>query len=318
MLWGTAAAAMRQLATAAALLLGVTLATYLLLFSIGDVASSIAPESVGQEQIEALRTKYGLDRPVLTQYWDWLSGVARGDLGVSFRSTRSVSDLLGQRLEATASLALVSLVISLLAAIPLAVIGARHPNLLADRVTRFASVIALSIPNFFLGLLLVLIFAVRFDLLPATGYQPISEGVRRWLTGLILPGLTLGLSLAGEQARTLRASLGSQLAMDYVRTARAKGVRELGVVVNHVGRNSLAPLVTVIGLQLGRLLGGTVLVETVFGLPGLGSLTVTSVFARDLPVVQALVLFTAAMVIAASLLVDLSYHWLRPAVRGSS
>lgn len=307
-----------RLVASVPLLLAVTLGTFLMLYGIGDVATAVAGESASADQIAAIRQSLGLDQPVLFQYGDWLAGMVHGDFGVSFRTGRPIGELLAQRIEPTVSLAVVALALSLAVAVPLAFAGARFPGSVFDRLTQVGSVIGLSIPNFFLGLLLVLVFAVELGWAPATGYSRLADGFGPWLGGLILPGVTLGLSLAGEQARTLRASLRQEMRADYVRTARAKNVPERIVLIRHAGRNASLPLVTVLGLQIGRMLAGAVLVEAVFGLPGLGTLATEAVFTRDLPVVQAIVLLTAMVVLAASLVVDLTYSVLAPTTRSSS
>lgn len=307
--------AAERLLAAVPLLLVVTFGSFLLLYAVGDVAASVAGESASAAQIETVRRNLGLDQPVLLQYWHWLSAAVRGDFGESFRSGRSVNELLSQRMGATVSLATMALALSLLLSVPLAFAGSRWPGSWMDRMTQVGSVIGLSIPNFFLGLILVLLFSVKLGWLPATGYDRLGDGPRGWFLHLLLPAATLGLSLAGEQARTLRASLRQELSADYIRTARAKNVPPGVVLLRHAGRNAGLPLVTVIGLQTGRILAGAVLVEAVFALPGLGSLATDAVFTRDLPIVQAIVLLTAVVVLLASFAVDMTYGLLAPTTR---
>ncbi|MDI9894433.1 ABC transporter permease [Rhodococcus sp. IEGM 1381] len=294
------------------LLLAVTAGTFVLLYGIGDLAASVAGENADAEQIEAIRRQLGLDRPLPVQYFDWLTGVLHGDFGESLRSGRPVADLLGQRLGATISLALFALILSLLISIPMTLLAARFPGSLLDRGCQFIAVVSMSIPNFFLGLLLVLLFAVQLGVFPASGYAPIGDGVNLWATYMFLPAVTLASGLAGEQIRTFRAALHQELDKEYVRTARAKNVSETSVVAKHAGRNAGLPLITIVGLQIGRLLAGTVLIEIVFGIPGLGSSATDAVLTRDVPVVQAIVLLTAVAVLLASLVVDLAYGILAP------
>lgn len=307
-----------RLLAAVPILIVVSLGTYALLFGTGGVGSAAAGDGATAEQIADLKRSLGLDRPVVVQYIDWLAGIVHGDFGESFRSGRPVADLITQRIGATVSLAVVALVISLIVSISAALLGARFPGSWIDRATQVGSVIGLSIPNFFLGLIVVLLFAVQLRWFPSSGYTRLEDGVGPWLQHLILPGFTLGLSIAGEQARTFRASLRTEMRSDYVRTARAKNVPEGAVLVQHAARNAAIPLVTIVGLQVGRLLAGAVLVEAVFSLPGLGSLVTESVFTKDLPVIQAVVLLTAIVVLTMSLLVDLSYRLLNPSLRGAT
>lgn len=299
-------------------LLLVTFGSYVLLFSLGDPASAIAGESATREQLEQIRENLGLDQSVFRQYWNWLVDFLHGNLGRSFGSGRPVSDLIEQRLPVTASLGALALVVAVLVSIPLAFLGARHPGTVIDRSASVASVLGLSIPNFFLGLLLTLVFAVRLGWFPATGYTAFTESPQQWLSHLVLPAITLGLAMAGEQARTLRTSLAYEMSEDYIRTARAKNVPRNRILFRHAGRNAGVPLVTVIGLQIGRIVAGAVLVEAVFAIPGIGSLISAAVFTKDLPVVQAVVALTAVVVILLSLLVDLAYGWLTPSARSGT
>lgn len=302
----------QRLLIAVPLLLAVTAGTFVLLYGIGDVAGAVAGENAGAEQIDAVRSELGLDRPLPVQYFDWLWGVLRGDLGESLRSGRDVTDLLGQRLNATIELAVFTLILSLLMSVPITMLAARFPGSLLDKFGQLVAVVSMSFPNFFLGLLFVLLFAVSLGVSPSSGYAPLGDGINLWATYMLLPALTLATGLAGEQIRTFRAALHQELGKEYVRTARAKNVSETAVVAMHAGRNAGLPLITILGLQVGRLLAGTVLIEVVFGIPGLGSSATEAVLTRDVPVVQAIVLLTAIVVLVASLLVDLAYGLLAP------
>ena len=307
-----------RLLAAVPLLIAVTFGTFVLLYSTGDVASAVAGENASAAQIALIRKDLGLDRSVFIQYFHWITGLFQGDLGDSFRSGRSVTDLIGQRIGTTISLAVVALVISLAISVPAAFLGSRFPGSLVDRFTQVGSIIGLSIPNFFLGLVVVLFFAVQLRWLPSSGYSNLADGFGPWLQHLLLPSATLGLAIAGEQARTFRASLRKELDADYIRTARAKNVPERVLLTRHAGRNAALPLITVVGLQVGRLLGGAVLIEAVFALPGLGGLMTEAVFTKDLPIVQAVILLSGIVVLLMSLLVDLSYGVLNPSVRRKS
>lgn len=309
---------MQRVAISIPLLLAVTFGTFFLMYGVGDVAAATAGENASAAQIAAVRTALGLDRPLPVQYVEWLGNAVTGDFGESLRNGRPVTDMLGQGIEATVSLAVLALVFSLMISVPLSLLAARFPGSLVDKFTQLIAVLAMSIPNFFLGLLLVLFLAVQLKAFPSSGYSPIGDGVNLWATYMFLPALTLASGLAGEQIRTFRAALAQQLDAEYVRTARAKNASETRVVVRHAGRNAGLPLITMVGLQVGRLLAGTVLIETVFGIPGLGSSATEAVLTRDVPVVQAIVLLTAIVVLVASLAVDLAYGILAPYTKARS
>lgn len=274
----------------------------------------------GSEGMDAARRtvlthQLGLDQPIPVQYGLWLGRATSGDLGRSYRAQMPVLQLIGQRLPATLLLSAAALIISLLIAIPLGVLAAIRRNSWLDFTALGFAIFGISLPNFWAGILLVLIFAVSLRWLPAIGYVPPQANPVQAVLHLILPAVTLGWSLSGTTTRLMRSSMLEELGKDYVRTARGKGLPQGAVILIHALRNALIPTVTMIGLQLGFLIGGAVVVETVFAWPGIGLLVVDSIFARDYPVVQGVVLTIAVMVVLVNLLVDVVYTVLDPRIR---
>ena len=280
----------------------------------GDPAQLILGTEAPPEALAGLRAQLGLDRPLPLQYLSWLSGVLRGDLGVSLRHGRPVTALIAERLPVTLSLATLSLTLAVLLAVPLGVLAAvRQHSALDYGVLVFAQA-GLALPSFWIGILLILLFALSWRWLPSGGYVPWGENPLGALRSLAMPVLALGLPVAGVLARLVRASMLEELARDHIRTARAKGLSEPQVIVRHVLRNALIPTVTLLGLQLGFLLGGSIVVEQVFALPGLGRLVLFAINNRDLPLIQGLVLFIAVLVVGINFLVDMAYTWLDPRI----
>ena len=273
--------------------------------------------SEGMDEIRraALSQELGLDQPIVVQYGKWLWRAARGDLGNSYRAGIPVLELIAQRLPATLLLSFAALFLSLLMAIPLGIAAAIRRNSWVDASAMFFAIIGISLPAFWSGILLVLVFAVWLGWLPSIGYVSPADDFWGCLSHLILPAITLGWALAGITTRLTRSSLLEELGKDYVRTARGKGQRERAVLLTHALRNALIPIVTMVGLQLGFLIGGTVVVETVFAWPGVGLLVVDSIFARDYPVVQGVVLVIAVLIVVINLLVDVIYTVLDPRIR---
>lgn len=265
----------------------------------------------------ALAHKLGLDQPLWTQYARWLGRLATGDLGYSIRAGMPVSQLIGERLPASLLLVGCSICLAILAAIPLGVLAATHRDSLIDFGGMAAALVTLSIPPFVSGVLLILVFGLALHWLPTLGYPSAHASVLDWIGHLLLPSITLAATLVGIILRLTRSTVLDELGKDYVRTARAKGLRERTVLASHVLKNALLPVITLVGLQLSYLLGGTVIVETVFAWPGLGGLVVDAILARDYPVVQAVVVLIAVFVVVVSLLVDLSYALLDPRLRAS-
>jgi peptide/nickel transport system permease protein len=305
----------RLLATVPVLLL-VTAGVFALLhLTPGDPVDAMMAESADASTKESLRRELGLDRPIAVQYAAWMGRLLRGDLGRSIRNGEPVLENVSRRIRPSLQLALLAMAISLTIAFPVAIASAVRHNTGVDRLGTTFALFGICMPNFLLALLLIFVFGVTLRWLPISGYlDPLEDG---WsgLRSLILPAVTLGLALAAVITRTLRSSLLEALAEDYVRTARAKGLSEWVVIRGHVLKNALIPVVTVLGLQLGTLIGGAVITEYVFALPGVGRLVVDAVFARDYPLVQGVILLIALGFIVSNLLVDLLYGYIDPRIR---
>lgn len=298
------------------ILLGVTVLVFMLVHLIpGDPAEAMLGTEATPDAVAALRQEMGLDRPVAVQYIAWLGRAVRGDLGRSLHAKAPVSELLVDKFTATAELGLVAVVISLLIAIPAGVISAVRKNSLWDYLATLTALFGVSMPNFWLGLGLILFFALHLRWLPASGYVPFGTDPLQNLKHVVLPAITLGTALAAVVARQTRSSMLETLREDYIRTARAKGLAERLVVYRHALKNSLIPIVTVVGLQIGRILGGVVITETIFAWPGIGKLVVDGIFARDVPVVQAVTLVMAVAFVLINLVVDLLYGYIDPRIR---
>lgn len=305
----------RLLATVPLLVIVSLLVFSLVLLIPGDPAYMLAGEDATPEEIAEIRTDMGLDDPVLVQYGRWAGGLLRGDMGTSMFSDQPVLEVLVQRLPVTLSLAFAAIVIALLIALPAGIISGTRPGRFSDRAVTVGASAGLAIPNFWLGLMLVLVFAIWNDWLPATGYIPLAESFQGWLRHILLPAFTLGLSAGAILTRQLRGAMVDVMNQDYIRSARAKGLPWRQVVLKHGLKNAAIPMVTILGLQANYLLGGTVIVEQVFGMPGLGQLAVASVFTRDLPMIQGVVIMAVFVAVAVNLLVDISYGYFNPKVR---
>jgi peptide/nickel transport system permease protein len=298
------------------LLLLVSLMVFSLVLLIpGDPAYLLAGEDATAEEVEAIREDMGLNKPVLVRYGLWLAALVQGDLGTSLFSDQPVLDVILERLPVTLSLALAASLIALAIAVPAGIIAGTRSGRLSDRVVTVGSSIGLAVPNFWLGLMLVLVLAIRNPWFPATGYTPISESVVGWWQHIVLPAFTLGLAAAAILTRQLRGAMVDVMQQDYVRTARAKGLPYRKVVAKHALKNAAIPMVTILGLQANSLLGGTVIVEQIFGMPGIGQLAVASVFTRDLPMIQGVVIMAVFVAVLVNLLVDISYGYFNPKVR---
>ena len=281
----------------------------------GDPAAVIAGDSATPEQVAALREKLGLEKPVVTQFAIWLGGVLRGDLGESYFFRKPVAELIAQRLEPTLALGLAALSIAVSVAVPLGVVAAFRQGTWIDRAVMGLSVAGFSMPVFVLGYLLVWIFSVQLEWLPVQGYARIADGLGPFLERLLLPAVTLALVYVALVARITRTSVLEVLNEDYVRTARAKGLRERDVLTRHALRNAAVPILTVVGIGLSVLIGGAVVTESVFAIPGLGRLTVEAVLSRDFPVIQALILLFATGDVFVNLAIDIGYAVLDPRIR---
>jgi peptide/nickel transport system permease protein len=281
----------------------------------GDPARVMAGTEADAAGLEEIRQKYGLRDPLPVQYVKWLGLALRGDLGESIRTRDSVLRLVGQKLPITLQLAAYSLLVALVIAVPVGVLAAVRRNTAWDYIASSVSLCGLSIPNFWLGIMLILLLSVRLHWLPASGFVPFLEDPWANLQRLLMPAVVLGTALAAVLMRQTRNSMIEVLSADYIRTAYAKGLRTAVVVFRHAIRNGLIPVITIFGLQLGALIGGAVVTEQIFVVPGFGRLILEAVFTRDYPVVQGVVLITASAYVLANLLVDVSYSLLNPRIR---
>jgi peptide/nickel transport system permease protein len=282
----------------------------------GDPAMALAGEEHDPAAVAAIRAKYHLDRPLIVQYGIWIGNVLRGDFGQSLRNKIPVSELLASKLPVTVELAVCSMLIALVLGVPLGIISAARKGRAIDVVANFVALSGLSVPHFWLGIMLILLFAVRLGWLPASGYVPPWENLRLNLTTILLPSFVLGTGVAGVMMRHTRSAMLETLGADYVRTARAKSVSERMVVVKHALRNALIPVITLGAIEFGRLLSGAVLTEQIFAIPGFGKLLVDGVFNRDYAVVQGVVLVSATLFVLLNLLADILYFLANPRLRG--
>ena len=281
----------------------------------GDPALALAGEDRSERGLAEVREKYGLDDPVVVQYFRYLGNVVQGDLGDSSRTGLDVRDTIVDRLPITIELALLSMIFAVVLGIGAGVISAVRRGTPADIGANMAALLGLSLPNFWLGLVLILIFSVSLGWLPASGFVAFSEDPVENLERMIMPAIVLGSGFAALIMRQTRAAMLDSMSADYVRTARAKGLSEREVVGSHALRNSLITVVTVIGLELGVIISGAVVTEQVFVLPGFGKLTIDAVFQRDFPVIQGVVLFTTFAYVVINLVVDLLYSTIDPRIR---
>lgn len=281
----------------------------------GDPALAIAGDSATAEEIARTRERLGLDQPLITQYWDWLTASLRGNLGSSLTSGEPVSEAIARTLPTTLHLVVGGLLVAVLLGVPAGVIAARRPNSAVDSAITSAASVGVAVPSFWLGLILISTFAVRLGWLPATGFVGVTEDLWGSIRHLVLPAIALGLVGAAEIARQLRAAVIDVLSSDHVRTLRAKGLGERSVVWRHGLKGAGVPLLTVIGLQVSRFLGATVVIEVVFGISGLGTLVIRATQSRDYPVVQGVVLVMAVVVVLTNFVIDISYRLLDPRIR---
>lgn len=299
---------LRRILLTAPVLLGVATLVFSLIHLVpGDPAQSMLGESAAPQDIAALRTRLGLDRPLLVQYGVFLRGAVTGDLGRSFRTGQPVTTMLAERVPATAELALAAMAVAILLAVPLGVVAAVWRGTAIDHGAMTFSLAGISIPNFWLGPLLAIVFALELGWLPVSGRGSFAH--------LVLPAVSLGLALAAILARMTRASLLEELGELYVRAARARGVSRAWAVVRHALANSLVPVVTIVALQFGAVLTGAVITETIFAWPGIGRLLIQSIGFRDYPMLQGCILLIAVTYVAVNLATDLLYGWLDPRIR---
>ena len=287
----------------------------LLRFTAGDPAAIIAGDSATAKDVADIREKLGLDQPIAQQFVIWIGRILRGDFGESFFFKRTVAELITARLEPTLALATCTLILAVLIAVPPGVTAAYKRGSWIDRFVMGLSVLGFSVPAFVIGYALMYTFAIHFAWLPVQGYQRLAEGFGGFIQRLVLPSFALAIIYVALIARITRASVLEVLGADHVRTARAKGLAELPILLRHALRNASVPIVTVIGFGVAVLIGGVVVTESVFAIPGLGRLTVDAVLARDYPTVQAVVLLFSAVYVLINLLVDLTYTFLDPRIR---
>jgi peptide/nickel transport system permease protein len=287
----------------------------LLYLSPGDPAAIIAGDTATVDDIARIRAHLGLDQPVHIQFAEWVWRLLQGDLGISIFTNLPVTKLIQQRIEPTLALTITTLIISVLAAIPMGVLAAWRAGSWVDRVVMVFAVLGFSVPVFVLAYILIYIFAIWADLLPVQGYVRITVGFRPFLSHLILPSVALGMIYAALIARITRASMLDVLAQDYIRTAQAKGLGNQQVLIGHALKNAAVPIVTIIGIGVALLISGVVVTETVFAIPGLGRLTVDAILRRDYPIIQGIILIFSAAYVLVNLLVDLSYTLLDPRIR---
>lgn len=305
-----------RIAAAVPVIIIVAVLVFLMLrLTPADPAAIIAGDFANEQQIAEIRSKLGLDQPILNQFLIWAGNMLQGDFGESFFYKKSVADLIAERLEPTVSLSLLTIVLTILIAVPLGTLAAYTQGSWIDRIVMGFSVLGFSVPVFVVGYILIYLFAVQVDWLPVQGYQYIRDGVGGWLLRLILPALTLSIVFIALIARMTRTSVLEVLHEDYIRTARAKGQSEFKVVMRHALANAAVPILTVIGLTFATLIGGVVVTESVFTLPGLGLLTVDAVLARDYPTIQTVILLFSLAYVLVNLLVDLAYTLFDPRIR---
>jgi peptide/nickel transport system permease protein len=295
---------------------GVTLIVFLMMHFIpGDPVSLLLGDYYSEDAAAAIRQRYGLDRPLHVQYVLWLGRLVSGDWGHSIIANRPILADLVRRIPVTLELIVLAMGFALLIAIPAGIIAALRPYSWHDYSAMTTALIGVSVPEFFMGILLILCFSLMWDILPAVGYVPLTEDLWGNIQHMILPAVTLGLARAALLTRLVRASMMEVIRLDYVTTARAKGVRERAVVLKHALKNALIPTVTVLGLQVGFLLGGSIVVETVFSVPGVGSFGIGAIALRDYPQVQAFVLLFALGFVLVNLVVDVLYAFLDPRIK---
>jgi peptide/nickel transport system permease protein len=281
----------------------------------GDPAEIIAGSNASDEMLAALRRQYGLDQPIWVQYFIWLGNILRGNLGNSIINGFPVNELIAQRVPATIELAIAAAIIGALIALPLGIIAALRPGSIIDLITTLFSALSFAVPGFWLAILLILLFSLQLKLLPPSGRPEFSEQPVEHLKALILPAVTLGIAMAAKLTRYLRSSMLDALDQDYTRTARSKGLKENLVVARHVLRNSLIPVITVFGLQIGDLLSGAIIIESIFAWPGVGRLTIQAIGWRDYSILQASVMFIVLAFLVVNLITDLTYGLIDPRIR---
>src|SRR6266852_3374283 len=305
----------RVLSTVPVMAVVALLVFSLLYIAPGDPAALIAGDQASPADVERTRQGLGLDRPFLVQFATWLWRILHGDLGTSIFTNLPVSALIAQRIEPTLSLMVLTLVLTILIAVPLGVVAAWKAGSFVDRAIMAFAVFGFSLPVFVVGYVLAYVFALEFEWLPVQGYTPLAQGFWPWLQNLILPSVALGCVYVALIARTTRAAMLEVLQQDYIRTARAKGLGQTGILFVHALKNAAVPIVTVIGIGIALLIGGAVVTESVFAIPGLGRLTIDAILRRDYPVIQGIVLMFSFLYTLVNLMVDVTYTLVDPRIR---
>lgn len=305
----------RLLATIPVMVVVAIFVFLLLHLTPGDPAAVIAGDDATPEAVDGIRTKLGLDQPIHVQFGIYAANLLRGDLGTSIFSNLPVLTLVKQRLEPTLVLAASTLVMAVLLAIPMGVLAAWKARTFIDRFVMGFSVLGFAVPGFLVGYLLIYVFAIELKWLPVQGYRPLSQGIDQTARSIILPALALSMAYMALIARMTRASMLDVLSQDYIRTAKAKGVATLIVLLHHALKNAAVPIITVIGIGLTLLISGVVITETVFNIPGLGRLTVDAILKRDYPIIQGLIILFAGAKVLVNLLIDISYVFFDPRIR---
>lgn len=296
-----------RLATAVLVIVGVSMVSFLLTFLTGDPAEIMLPQGATAEQIAKFRAAWGFDDPLIVQYWRFLDRALHGDFGTSLRHGQSALPLIAARLPATLQLTVTAMLLAIVLAVPLGVLAATHRGGKIDLLAMSVALFGQSVPNFWLAIMMILLFSVSWGLLPTSG--------RGGFAHVVMPAAAIAINLMALLTRLVRTTMIEVLSEDFVRTGRGKGLREFAVVVRHALPNALIPLVTVVGLQFGYILGGAVVIETIFTWPGVGLFTIQAILNRDYPVVQAAVFILASAVVLINLAVDLLYVWLDPRIR---
>ena len=287
----------------------------LLYIAPGDPAAIIAGDQASPADVERIRASLGLDRPYLVRFGEWFFRVLQGDLGTSIFTSLPVTQLIAQRIEPTLSLMVLTLILAVSVAVPLGVVAAWKAGTWIDRAVVAFAVFGFSVPVFVVGYLLAYVFALKLDWVPVQGYTPISQGLWPWFQNLILPAVTLGLVYVALIARITRATMLDVLQQDYIRTARSKGVAQNSILFLHALKNAAVPIITIIGIGVALLIGGAVVTESVFAIPGLGRLTLDAILRRDYPVIQGVVLIFSFVYVLVNLAIDLTYSLLDPRIR---
>jgi peptide/nickel transport system permease protein len=307
--------ARRTLATVPVMAVVALFVFSLLYIAPGDPAAVIAGDQATLADVERIRASLGLDRPFLIRFGEWVWRILHGDLGTSIFTDLPVATMIGQRIEPTLSLMAITLGLSVAIAVPIGVVAAWKAGTWIDRLIMAFAVFGFSVPVFVIGYLLAYVFALELEWLPVQGYSPLADGVGPWLENLILPATALGCVYIALIARMTRAAMLEVLSQDYIRTARAKGIGQYGILFVHALKNAAVPIVTVIGIGIALLIGGAVVTESVFAIPGLGRLTVDAILRRDYPVIQGLVLLFSFVYVLVNLMIDLLYTVLDPRIR---